>query len=601
MPQEMQHPQLHRNPVSYFGGLLAAACLLMMALMLLANELVGLEHPYIGILIYMILPGGFGFGALLFLYGMRRESLRRRKLGESAPLPYPRVDLNDDTQRKHFTRVLFVGFLAAVLLAFVSYNAFIFTESVTFCGKLCHTVMAPEHTTYLNSPHARVACVHCHVGSGASFYVKSKLSGARQVIGVLTGRYPTPIPTPVENLRPARETCEECHWPQKFYGAQLHQLPHFRYDEQNTAEQVSILVKTGGGGGLGSGSSGIHYKMLLGNRIEYVTTDRRHQEIPWVKVTRPDGTVSEYTSLDYKGGKEKLAGLPRHKVECLTCHNRPTHHIPPADVAVDGAMNDRSIPRDLPWIKKVAVDALLQEYPDVASARRGIGQAIEGYYAKNDPDSAIRRADRIRQAVTTTTAIWERSVFPMMKVNWTTYPMNIGHRNWAACFRCHDGRHVDAKGKAITRDCTVCHTMPKRGPLMPLGASLESGDGNWHPFELKGRHARINCNKCHAAGKRVSTDCAGCHKFDQGAPMMGGACSQCHQKEQEIQPLVPCTKCHAKRGGLHNKGGHPDAACKDCHKPHAWVVKERATCLGCHEDKKEHNKEGVCPDCHEFK
>jgi hypothetical protein len=598
---ESHHPHLYRNPVSYFGGLVATGCLILMALMLLANVLVGLEHPYIGIVIYMMLPGGFGLGALLFLYGMRRESIRRRKAGAEAALPYPHIDLNDDNQRRTFTRALVIGFVVAVVLAFVSYNAFHFTESVTFCGKLCHTVMEPEHTTHQNSPHARVACVHCHVGAGASFYVKSKLSGARQVIGVLTGMYERPIPTPVENLRPARETCEECHWPQKFYGAQLHQIPHFRYDEQNTPEQVTILVKTGGGGGMGSGSSGIHYKMLLGNRIEYVATDRRRQDIPWVKVTRPDGTVTEYTSIDWKEGKDKLAALPRHAIDCMDCHNRPTHLIPPADVAVDRAMNDRAIPRDLPWIKKVAVDSLLQEYPDTASARKGIKQAIEDYYAKSYPGEAGRRSEKIAQAVATTTAIWERSVFPKMKVNWTTYPMNIGHRNWTACFRCHDGRHVDAKGKSITRDCTVCHTMPKRGALVPLGAALDNGAANWHPMELKGKHALINCNKCHAAGKRPATECAGCHKIDAGAPMMGGSCGQCHQKEQEVQPLVPCSKCHATQRGLHKAGGHPDAACRDCHKPHRWTVAGRDACLSCHEDKNEHNKEGSCPDCHEFK
>ncbi|OYV89851.1 MAG: cytochrome C, partial [Acidobacteria bacterium 21-70-11] len=223
--------------------------------------------PYFGIVTYLVFPAFLALGGLIFLLGMHRESLRRRRLGAGAPPPYPSVDLNDPAQRKRFAYALLAGFFFVVLLAFVSYHAFIFTESVTFCGRVCHTVMEPEHSAYLASPHARVSCVACHVGHGASWYVKAKISGARQVLAVITKSYPRPIPTPIQNLRPARETCEECHWPAKFFGTQLMQIPHFRYNEANTPEQISLGVKTGGGSASLGGTAGIHWHMIIQNKV----------------------------------------------------------------------------------------------------------------------------------------------------------------------------------------------------------------------------------------------------------------------------------------------------------------------------------------------
>lgn len=592
---------VYANTWSYAGALIATGSILLIVFALALDASLGGVSPYIGIFTYMVFPAFFTVGALLFLYGGLRESRRRRRNPDLEEPHYPRLDLNDPVQRRRFSYVALGGLFLAILLAFVSYNAFLFTESVTFCGKICHTVMEPEHTAFQHSPHARVACVHCHVGTGASWYVRSKLSGARQVVAVVTGNYERPIPTPVENLRPARETCEECHWPQKFFGAQLLQVPHFRYDEKNSPEQVNLLVKTGGGSRQGGGASGIHWHMLIGNRVSFAAADRRHQVIPWVRVVRADNTTAEYVSLDAKEPKAVLAARPQHLVDCMDCHNRPTHDFPPAESAVDRAMEARTIPRDLPWIKKVAVDALIRDYPDVARARAGIRSAIEGFYRERYPGVLRSRAAEVTSAVGAVAAIYERSVFPKMRVNWRTYPLNIGHRNWPGCFRCHDGRHVDAAGKVLTRECAVCHTMPVRGPLMPLGAVLDNAGLHWHPWELRGRHGTAQCTRCHAAGYRPPTDCAECHRIDPGAPMMGQGCGYCHMQPQEAKPVRECRPCHRGLGGLHAGGGHADAACTGCHRPHAWVVTGRETCLACHEDRKDHNPGGACADCHGFR
>lgn len=602
-PNEMKHTGLYRNAVSFFGALVAIGSILLIIFALALDWSLKSPSPYIGIFTYLVFPAFFAVGAVLFLYGMRRESLRRRLAGTEEGLPYPRVDLNETRARKWFSYIVLGGTFLAILITFVTYNAFLYTESVSFCGTLCHTVMKPEYEAYKASPHARVSCVDCHVGHGASWYVKSKLSGARQVLAVLTRSYPTPIPTPIENLRPARETCEECHWPAKFFGTQLMQIPHFRYNEKNSPEQISIGVKTGGGSDALGGTAGIHWHMIIANKVQYVAVDRQKQEIPWVQALHADGRVEEYTSLDFKGTQEQLSALAKDDMDCMDCHNRPTHTFKPPEAAVDQAMTTGLIPRTLPWAKKVVVDALVRDYPTREKAHEGMRAEITGYYKEKYPEVLKARAGDLEKAVVNAVAIYDRSVFPEMKVNWKTYPSNIGHRNWPGCFRCHDGRHVSKTGKVLSTDCTECHTQPVRSPLMPLGTVSSGSTMPWHPIELVGKHGRILCNRCHAAGYRPPTDCAECHKIKTAAPMMSSMkCGDCHKKAQEAKPVANCKECHDSIAGLHKKGGHPEAACTDCHKPHVWAVTGRDPCLDCHSDMKEHNKErGACTTCHDFR
>jgi hypothetical protein len=594
---------LYRNAVSYLGALIAAGSLLLIVFILALMFSLKRTSPYLGIFIYIVFPMFFAAGAALFLYGMRRESIRRRRAGTEDALPYPRIDLNDPVYRKKFSYIVLGGSFLMVLMAFVTYNAFLYTESVSFCGTLCHKVMEPEYASYISSPHARVRCVDCHVGHGASWYVKSKISGLRQVVAVFMNSYPSPIPTPIESLRPARETCEECHWPAKFFGTQLLQIAHFRYNEKNTPEQISIGIKTGGGSAALGGTAGIHWHMIIQNKVNYIPVDRQKQEIPWIEVRTADGQVlEEYLSLDYKGSKEQLAAIPKEEMDCMDCHNRPTHNHLPPEAAVDRAMTTGLISRTLPWAKKLVVDALVREYPTRPKAHEGLTAEITGFYRQKYPSVYEARKADVEKAAKTATEIYDRSVFPDMKVNWKTYPSNIGHRNWPGCFRCHDGRHVSKKGKVLSMECSVCHTMPERGPLMPLGAVSADSKMPWHPVQLQGKHARILCNQCHSAGYRPPSECAECHKFSTAAPMMKMACTDCHQKPGEAKPLTACKECHDKVRGLHGKGGHAEAACTDCHKQHLWTISARDTCLECHSDMKEHNAaKGACVTCHPFR
>jgi len=604
MEGKRKNRELYRNTISYLGGLTVLGGLALIAVSMLWDFFSESSSPYWGMFTYIFFPGIVVLGFLIVVLGMDREGRRRQKIGSDEALPYPAIDLNDSVQRKKFTFgvVIMVVFLA--IFSFLGYNAFHITESVAFCGKVCHKVMEPEYSAYLHSPHARVTCVECHVGKGAEYYVKSKVTGAKQLVGVITGHFPRPVPTPVKNLRPARETCEECHWPQKFYGAQLMQIPFFRYDEKNTSDQMNFLVKIGGGTPFTSQNSGIHWHMIINNKIEFAAADEKLQNIPYIKVTGPSGEVKEFfakSSGDLK--REDLQKRPLHKMDCMDCHNRPTHIFSPPDRSLDFSLRAGAISPDIPFIKKVAYETLIRDYNDSETARKEIGAAIHGFYSKNYPQFYGERKADIEKAVLTVGDIYGRTVFPYMKVDWKTYPENIGHRNWPGCFRCHDGEHLSADGKAISNDCTLCHTMPQRGPIEKLGALPPIYGEDWHPMKLEGKHSQIPCYQCHYAGVRPSSDCSGCHEKQRvkEAPMSEMSCSDCHLKPGVRDAVADCRSCHDKLAGLHLKGGHPSASCPDCHTPHKWVVSERESCLNCHDGKKDHNKDGLCQKCHPFK
>ena len=590
---------LHRNGLSYFGLLVAAIGLVLIVFTLLLSYSFHEPSPYIGIFTFLVFPGIVTLGLFMFLHGLRRERRRRLRAGKDEPLPYPVLDLNNTSTRKKFGLALIIGTIGAIFSVYLIYNTFAWTESVPFCGALCHTPMEPEYTAHKSSPHARVPCVECHVGSGVSWYVKAKLSGLYQIYAVATGSYPRPIPTPIANLRPSRDTCEECHWPEKFGGIKMQQRPYFRYDEKNTAEQISLGVKIGG-----RLFQSIHFAHIVNPQdINYAALDRAEKNIPWVAVTRQDGTTEEYVSLDYQGKPEELAAAPKRKMDCLGCHNRPTHNYWTPALGVDILMTANRISPNLPWIKKVAVDALVEEYPDRDTAHEKLHQAITGFYVKNYPKVYEDFQQEIESAVEAVIYIYDRNVFHDMKVNWTTYADNIGHKNWPGCFRCHDGRHTTERGKVLSRDCGTCHTMPVRGPLQSMGLVDNSSGLPWHPMDLLGRHATILCSTCHSAGFRPPADCAECHGIDNTAPMMSKGCDYCHKESQEIRPVKPCASCHSTgRGGLHMVAEHAGASCTDCHTLHIWIDRGRATCLVCHDDKRDHNAdEGGCAECHDFR
>jgi nitrate/TMAO reductase-like tetraheme cytochrome c subunit len=485
---------LLRNPVSLAGVALGIVSLANIFLFVLLDLIAARPSPYIGILAYMVAPAFFGFSLLLMLVGVLVE--RRKKVVASEF--YPRIDLNDVAQRSAV--ISFVTFLVVFVMisAAGSYKAYEYTDSVQFCGQLCHTAMNPEFTAYQVSPHARVACVECHVGSGAGSYVKAKWSGTRQAYAAILNTFPRPIPTPVHNLRPAEYTCEQCHWPKKFYGGQLKVFTHYGNDEGNTVRQIRMILKTGGGDPATGAPEGIHWHMNLGNRIEYVAADEKRQIIPYIHVEDLQGRVTEYYAKDSTLSKDLISKAQRHHMDCVDCHNRPTHIYVAPDQAVDQSLADGRLDVSLPFIKQQAVTVLTGTYTNTDQAVRAIASGIQGFYESKYADVAKSKQLEIRNAVSEVQKIFQRTTFPEMKVNWQTHPDNLGHFYFSGCFRCHDGQHVSADGKVISKDCNQCHTLLSQTDATTSVAAAAAPDFK-HPVDL-GDLTQVSCADCHSGG-----------------------------------------------------------------------------------------------------
>ena len=405
--------------------------------------------------------------------------------------------MNQPGQRSRLA--FFISFVVVfVLLSAVgSYRAYEFTDSTSFCGELCHTVMHPEKVAHDHSPHARVSCVDCHVGSGASWYVKSKLSGLRQVVKTVTDTYHRPIETPIANLRPALQTCEQCHWPRRFWGAQLKVFNHFASDEGNTPLQVRLLIKTGGADPMsGQAAAGIHWHMNIANKIEY-RSDPKRETMPWVRLTDPNGKVTEYTAEG--ATPAAIAKLEERRMDCIDCHNRPTHIYLPPDRAVDQALAANLISPSLPYAKQQGVQILTADYKTTGEAKAAIAKQIPAFYQEKYPQVASSRAGDIEKMVTELQQIFSDNIFPEMKVDWRTHPDNVGHYYFNGCFRCHDGNHKSSDGKVITKECNSCHTVLTQEAGVLPAAVVSNPMIFKHPVDL-GDLTGVNCSDCHNGG-----------------------------------------------------------------------------------------------------
>jgi len=449
---------LSQNTLSLIGVVLTtSSAITLIGFWMYDFMLPGPPHPYVGILLFLILPGVFVLGLLLIPVGI---SLRRRQLRLDGELPtvYPAIDLKTQMVRNS---ILFIGFatlLNVMIFGLASYKGVSYMDSKEFCGLSCHTVMAPEYNAFENSPHSRVECVQCHIGPGAGWFIRSKVSGLRQVLAVTFHTYSRPIPSPVKYLRPARDTCEQCHWPQRFSGDKFIVKTNYKDDEKNTPMTTALVMKIGGR--VSSGSVGIHGTHLDdSSRIHYISTDERRQVIPVVYYTDDKGKVVEYVSTDIKVSKRELEKGEKRNMDCIDCHNRPTHAFELPANAVDLRMSRGLISPELPYIHKKAVELLKADYPDRDSAQKQIVEGIENYYRTSYPDVYTSKRALVEQSAENVAKIYLRNIFPDMKMSWGVHPNNLGHNDFPGCFRCHDGSHTSADGRTISNDCGACHNL----------------------------------------------------------------------------------------------------------------------------------------------
>ncbi|MGA9120729.1 MAG: NapC/NirT family cytochrome c [Bacteroidota bacterium] len=490
-------PDAFYNPLSIGGAILSGVSFLTIVFLTVVDQVEARPPAYIGIISYVILPIPLLFGLFVVAMGVVRERRRVRRGKAASRLQYS-LDLTSPRQR---SAVLLIATTAAILLLFSSYGsyrAFEWTESVQFCGTTCHTVMEPEYTAYQHSPHARVKCVDCHVGSGASWYVRSKLSGAYQVYAVLANVYPRPIPTPIHNPRPAQETCEQCHWPSHFSGDKEIVNTYFRSDDKNTRWTIALLMKIGGGNTEVGQGRGIHWHMNIANEITFVATDSLRQNIPWVRMrNRTTGEEMEYTAKDAGLSEEEIQKLPKNTMDCIDCHNRPSHVYRPPVRIVDELLATNQMSPSIPGIRAIAVNALVQPFTTAAAATDSIPIVVQA--ALSDKLGTIPDTLRplIASASTALVGEYHRNFFPYMHADWRSYPNNIGHMTDLGCFRCHDGNHVSSTGKVIPKDCNTCHTILYQGTDPVPGTLSSQGEAFRHPEDVGDAWMTTQCKECH--------------------------------------------------------------------------------------------------------
>ena len=460
----MKLPPSSKNWLTIIGSIIAGINLALIIVLFIISTIFNKANTNLGLFIYIILPGFMIIGLVMVPVGMIRERKRVRKSGIKEEARFPRLDLNDLRHRNAFIIFTITTILVLFLSTLGSFQAFHITESVEFCGTLCHSVMEPEYTAYQNSPHANVACVECHVGAGASWYVKSKLSGLHQVYAVLANSYSRPIETPLHDLRPARETCEKCHWPQKFYARTLWTNKYFLADSLNSEWDIMLEMKTGPeftGMGL---KEGIHWHINPAVSIEYISENDKRENITYVKYTnKTTGAVKIFRNDSNPISDSLLSASATRTMDCIDCHNRPSHNYNSPPVYFDKAMLTGAISKNIPFFKKVAMGILKDTFTSKDTALMKLRDSITSFYKTSYTDFYNKKKDVIDSSIVALQTAFSQNTFPKMKVTYDHYPEHIGHIESDGCFRCHNDAFKAADGSRISKDCNLCHNIVGQG------------------------------------------------------------------------------------------------------------------------------------------
>ncbi len=495
MMKKRKLPDIFYNPISMAGAIIASVVFGTILILMVVSAMWSSLPPYFGIVTFIVFPAVLIVALLIIPLGALIERKRYHQLAQTGGSLMPKIDLSEPKQRRAFFIFSTGTLLLMVFTAIGSYRAFEATESVQFCGELCHRVMKPEFVTHADSPHARVACVQCHVGPGASWYVKSKLSGAYQIYAVLFNKFPRPIPTPIKNLRPARVTCEQCHWPQSFKGERRITKTFYLEDSVNTRWDLDMLVRIGRSTSAEPQRPSVHWHVT--HTVEFIPTDSTSQTIPWVRVVDKNGKTETFTTSDNPFTPDSIKHVKIKTMDCMDCHNRPTHIIKSPGDAINDAMATGDISPALPWIKQEGVNALVPRYVNTKDALDSIALYINSFYHRKYPQVATHDGSAITGAIASLQTIYKQNFFPYMRADWRAYPNDLGHMEYQGCFRCHDGHHKSADGQLIPHSCTTCHVILAEGSKPDSVVNLD-GVPFVHPHVGIGDSWKDgSCTDCH--------------------------------------------------------------------------------------------------------
>ena len=478
------------------------------------------------------------------------------------------------------------------------------TNSSDFCGNTCH-LMEPQAVSFRDSSHAEVDCTNCHLGVGlAPDMVARKATELTQVYKNLAKTYELPLR--IKHLRPARETCEKCHWTKAFYDDKVRVKYHYDTDQNNSLSKTALILKIGGGTSREGKGYGIHWHVE--NKIEYITVDDLKQDIPWIKATNLDGETITYISEESDLTKGDIEKAEKRTMDCIDCHNRSSHYFPDSNQALDEALESGAINQNIPWVKKRFLSLLRQKELDEVQFQQG-AKELKGYYLKEFPEV---EGEELDQALATLKRIYNETVYPDADIDWRTYPNNIGHKEFPGCFRCHDGKHVaqeesvKPERKVIRQDCNLCHSIPTQVSDYETDVQKIVAKQASNPVEPP-NHLALNWVTKH--GGNSGPDCLICHADEKTEGDSKNFCknTSCHGNQWEIPEVerfyagqgLYCQECHdMTNAASHALPGHK-MECISCHQEVTWEV-NTGRCVSCHVDV-EHVEAGNCQQCHKFK
>lgn len=453
-----------KSKMSMFGAIIVSILLPVLLISAGFDALGLIENPYFGFLLYVVMVPLLVLGVVLLVLGglffRSKEEIgtyTAEYLKEQFTRPgrYIRI-------RRHLYFTVAITLFFVFVVGVASYSSYQYTSSSQFCGQFCHSVMEPQYTAFKNSPHSRVSCVECHLGKDADWAERTRFTGVKQLFAVLADSYPRPILSPIEALRPGRKTCEQCHLPEKFHGSRLYNRERFLTDEKNTRIKTAILMKVGAGDIQGKRAHGIHWHVSEAQQLFYRTADHDRNTI--IEVRQREEGKQDIVYVRVPEGSEPSIPPYRdadtgemHLMDCVDCHNRPTHIFLSAEQALDEKLAVNSIPPYLPFIKRQALAAIKKEYASVEEARVEITRALQSWYRENYPELIQNNPNLFERAVQGVLEAYEENVFPGMHVTWGTYKSNLGHQDDTGCFRCHGKLQEVKTGKAISSDCNLCH------------------------------------------------------------------------------------------------------------------------------------------------
>ncbi len=266
-----------------------------------------------------------------------------------------------------------------------------------------------------------------------------------------------------------------------------------------------------------------------------------------------------------------------------------------------------------PWDAATMADRCVDCHADIRGQMADANQ-LHGAIAKNNPKLACRACHPEHRGASAALTDLGGNNFPHEALG---FSLN-GHQKMAsgAAFTCKDC-HQDGAAKFALNTCDTCHRQLDAAfmdtHVLAYGAScLACHDGadrfskkNFthaaFTFKLDGKHAALECSKCHLGAHTVADfqsapqDCYSCHqKDDKHQGKFGTDCAACHNPSNWSD-----AKFDHNLAAFKLDGKHADVKCEQCHINGVFKGTPQ-DCYSCHQKDDKHNGQfgKSCETCH---